>query len=92
MERGPGTGFIHIAPQTTTTTTTNVVKLKQLRDAKSQEPIGGVIIEKQGIYLPAEMVDREFSPLGTNTNKTQDANSQNSQQKGAKKKKLLMRI
>jgi hypothetical protein len=46
LERGPGTGFIHIAPQTTNTTTTNVVKLKQLRDAKSQEPIGGVIIEK----------------------------------------------
>lgn len=42
LERGPGTGFIHQAPQITT----NVVKLKQLRDAKSQEPVGGVIIEK----------------------------------------------
>jgi len=42
LERGLGTGFIHLAPQITT----NVVKLKQLRDAKSQEPIGGVIIEK----------------------------------------------
>ena len=36
------TNFIQTAP----TSTMNVMKLKQIRDARSQEPVGGVIIEK----------------------------------------------
>ena len=32
--------------QTAPTSTMNVVKLKQIRDARSQEAVGGVIIEK----------------------------------------------